>query len=175
MFAYTNRYIPPASGDEANGCGGRTYGTEHVQRRREYLRKLHDRLQESILCALKTYRDWGRETKGIRKPNIVACVTAHAAFDKGCQYWHPIETQRRTPRQACRRYPESHGRQYSRHRRKRLRFKQEISTVSMNCHESRCDAGSVSTWTAVWEDSSFPSWRRPDFPCLTSSTFDSRA
>jgi len=88
MFAYTNPLHPalhPATrqmdaevvrmvlnmynGDE-NTCGNFTTGGT-----------------ESILCALKTYRDWGRETKGIRKPNIVACVTAHAAFDKGCQYF----------------------------------------------------------------------------------------
>lgn len=42
---------------------------------------------ESILCALKAYRDWAKATKGVKEPNIVACVTAHAAFDKGCHYF----------------------------------------------------------------------------------------
>lgn len=42
---------------------------------------------ESILMAMKAYRDWGRECKGISCPNIVVCVTAHAAFDKASQYF----------------------------------------------------------------------------------------
>lgn len=43
---------------------------------------------ESILLAMKTYRDWARETKGIKKPEIIAPVTAHAAFDKAAQYFN---------------------------------------------------------------------------------------
>lgn len=31
------------------------------------------------------YREWGRK-KGITNPNVVAPVTAHAAFDKACFY-----------------------------------------------------------------------------------------
>ncbi len=42
---------------------------------------------ESILMAMKTYRDWARAEKGIRKPEIVAPVTAHPAFDKAGQYF----------------------------------------------------------------------------------------
>jgi len=42
---------------------------------------------ESILLAMKTYRDWAREVKGITRPEIVAPVTAHAAFDKAAQYF----------------------------------------------------------------------------------------
>ncbi|XP_011871712.1 PREDICTED: sphingosine-1-phosphate lyase isoform X2 [Vollenhovia emeryi] len=41
---------------------------------------------ESILLACKAYRDYAREAKGIRKPEIVLPVTAHAAFDKAAQY-----------------------------------------------------------------------------------------
>ncbi|HEX9076517.1 MAG TPA: aspartate aminotransferase family protein, partial [Anaerolineae bacterium] len=37
---------------------------------------------ESILLAMKTYRDWARETKGITVPEMIAPTTAHAAFDK---------------------------------------------------------------------------------------------
>ncbi|KAG7164660.1 Sphingosine-1-phosphate lyase-like [Homarus americanus] len=37
---------------------------------------------ESILMAMKAMRDWSREVKGVEKPEIVACVTVHAAFDK---------------------------------------------------------------------------------------------
>ena len=43
---------------------------------------------ESILLAMKTYRDWGRETKGITKPEMLLPVTAHAAFDKASQYFN---------------------------------------------------------------------------------------
>jgi glutamate/tyrosine decarboxylase-like PLP-dependent enzyme len=42
---------------------------------------------ESILLAMKTYRDRARIERGIKKPEIVAPVTAHAAFDKASQYF----------------------------------------------------------------------------------------
>lgn len=42
---------------------------------------------ESILLAMKTYRDWARERLGIRRPEVVAPVTAHAAFDKAAHYF----------------------------------------------------------------------------------------
>jgi sphinganine-1-phosphate aldolase len=42
---------------------------------------------ESILLAMKTYRDWARETKGITQPEMIAPSTAHAAFDKASQYF----------------------------------------------------------------------------------------
>ncbi|NDG83636.1 MAG: aminotransferase class V-fold PLP-dependent enzyme [Proteobacteria bacterium] len=42
---------------------------------------------ESILVAMKTYRDRARRLRGIRKPEIVAPVTAHAAFDKAAEYF----------------------------------------------------------------------------------------
>jgi sphinganine-1-phosphate aldolase len=42
---------------------------------------------ESILLAMKAYRDWGRARKGITRPEIVAPLTAHAAFDKAAQYF----------------------------------------------------------------------------------------
>ena len=40
---------------------------------------------ESILMAVKAYRDWARATRGVTRPNIVVCTTAHAAFDKAVQ------------------------------------------------------------------------------------------
>ncbi len=43
---------------------------------------------ESILLAMKTYRDWAREKKGITKPEMVVPVTAHAAFDKASEYFN---------------------------------------------------------------------------------------
>jgi glutamate/tyrosine decarboxylase-like PLP-dependent enzyme len=40
---------------------------------------------ESIMLAMKTYRDWGRATKGVRRPRVVAPESAHVAFDKAAQ------------------------------------------------------------------------------------------
>ncbi|MBK9317325.1 MAG: aminotransferase class V-fold PLP-dependent enzyme [Acidobacteria bacterium] len=42
---------------------------------------------DSILLAMKTYRDWARAEKGIAEPEIVAPVTAHAAFVKAAHYF----------------------------------------------------------------------------------------
>ncbi len=42
---------------------------------------------ESILLAMKTYRDWALESKGIQKPEIIAPTTAHAAFTKAGDYF----------------------------------------------------------------------------------------
>ena len=42
---------------------------------------------ESILLAMKTYRDFARERRGIAAPEIVAPVTAHAAFDKAARFF----------------------------------------------------------------------------------------
>lgn len=41
---------------------------------------------ESILLAMKAYRDWARDIKGIKNPEIVAPTSAHAAFDKAAEY-----------------------------------------------------------------------------------------
>lgn len=43
---------------------------------------------ESILLAMKTYRDRAREEKGITEPEMIVPVTAHAAFDKASQYFN---------------------------------------------------------------------------------------
>ncbi len=43
---------------------------------------------ESILLACKAYRDWGKEIRGIRNPNIIVFNTAHAAFDKASNYFN---------------------------------------------------------------------------------------
>jgi sphinganine-1-phosphate aldolase len=42
---------------------------------------------ESILLAMKAYRDFARTNRGIAEPEIVAPVTAHAAFDKAAGYF----------------------------------------------------------------------------------------
>jgi sphinganine-1-phosphate aldolase len=43
---------------------------------------------ESILLAMKTYRDRARVEKGITKPEMIVPSTAHAAFDKAAQYFN---------------------------------------------------------------------------------------
>jgi sphinganine-1-phosphate aldolase len=42
---------------------------------------------ESIMLAMKTYRDWARATKGITRPEMVAPNSAHPAFDKSAHYF----------------------------------------------------------------------------------------
>ncbi|KAF9446347.1 PLP-dependent transferase [Macrolepiota fuliginosa MF-IS2] len=41
---------------------------------------------ESIIMAVKAYRDWGRAVKGIKEPEMIIPSSAHAAFDKGATY-----------------------------------------------------------------------------------------
>jgi len=43
---------------------------------------------ESILLAMKAYRDMMRARKGINKPEMIVPSTAHAAFDKAAQYFN---------------------------------------------------------------------------------------
>lgn len=42
---------------------------------------------ESILLAMKAYRDRARDRQGIARPEIIAPTTAHVAFDKAGQYF----------------------------------------------------------------------------------------
>lgn len=42
---------------------------------------------ESILLAMKTYRDYARDKRGIEEPEMIVPATAHAAFDKAAQYF----------------------------------------------------------------------------------------
>lgn len=42
---------------------------------------------ESILLAMKTYRDFARDKRGIERPEMIVPTTAHAAFDKAAQYF----------------------------------------------------------------------------------------
>ncbi len=42
---------------------------------------------ESIMLAMRSYRDWARDEKGITSPELVVPSTAHAAFDKSAQYF----------------------------------------------------------------------------------------
>lgn len=56
---------------------------------------------ESILLAMKTYRDWARDQKKITRPEMIVPSTAHAAFDKAAQYFNiklirvPVDTNYR--------------------------------------------------------------------------------
>ena len=43
---------------------------------------------ESILLAMKTYRDWARDKRGITAPEIVLPISAHAAFHKAAAYFN---------------------------------------------------------------------------------------
>jgi glutamate/tyrosine decarboxylase-like PLP-dependent enzyme len=42
---------------------------------------------ESIIMAMKTYRDWARAEKNVDRPEIIVPHTAHPAFDKAGQYF----------------------------------------------------------------------------------------
>jgi glutamate/tyrosine decarboxylase-like PLP-dependent enzyme len=42
---------------------------------------------ESCLLPVKTYRDYGRRARGIRRPNMVIPETAHVAWEKGAEYF----------------------------------------------------------------------------------------
>lgn len=64
---------------------------------------------ESIMLAMKAYRDRARDMKGITRPEMIAPVTAHAAFDKASQYFGikmvkiPVDTEMRADARAVRR------------------------------------------------------------------------
>lgn len=42
---------------------------------------------DSICMAIKSHREWGRDKRGITRPNIVCPITVHPAFDKACHYY----------------------------------------------------------------------------------------
>eukprot|EP00002_Diphylleia_rotans_P006508 TRINITY_DN1586_c0_g1_i1.p1 TRINITY_DN1586_c0_g1~~TRINITY_DN1586_c0_g1_i1.p1 ORF type:complete len:539 (-),score=113.74 TRINITY_DN1586_c0_g1_i1:331-1947(-) len=42
---------------------------------------------ESILMAMKVYRDYAKKVRGVEYPELVFAVSAHAAFDKACHYF----------------------------------------------------------------------------------------
>lgn len=42
---------------------------------------------ESILMAMKAYRDWARDKKGITRPEMILPETAHPAFEKAAHYF----------------------------------------------------------------------------------------
>ncbi len=64
---------------------------------------------ESILLAMKTYRDWARAERGITEPEVVAPITAHPAFDKAAHLFGirlirtPVDSHFRADIEAMRR------------------------------------------------------------------------
>ena len=42
---------------------------------------------ESILMAVKSHRDWAKDTKGIESPEMIVPETVHPAFDKAAHYF----------------------------------------------------------------------------------------
>ena len=70
IISMTSAMLSGGAGDTCEVCGSVTSGGT-----------------ESILMAMKSYRDWARVEKGIRKPEMIVPVTAHAAFDKAAQYF----------------------------------------------------------------------------------------
>jgi sphinganine-1-phosphate aldolase len=62
-------------------------GAEHASPDAPVVGTVNSGGTESILLAMKAYRDFARESRGIAEPEIVAPVTAHAAFDKAARYF----------------------------------------------------------------------------------------
>jgi sphinganine-1-phosphate aldolase len=65
----------------------RMLGSEHASADRPIVGTVNSGGTESIMLAMRTYRDYARERRGIAAPEIVAPVTAHAAFDKASRYF----------------------------------------------------------------------------------------
>jgi glutamate/tyrosine decarboxylase-like PLP-dependent enzyme len=61
------------------------------------------------MLAMRTYRDWARAERGVRRPEIVAPETAHVAFDKAADYFNirlrriPVDANFRADVRAARR------------------------------------------------------------------------
>jgi sphinganine-1-phosphate aldolase len=65
----------------------RMLGGEHATADAPVVGTVNSGGTESILLAMRAYRDFARERRGIERPQIVAPVTAHAAFDKASRYF----------------------------------------------------------------------------------------
>lgn len=66
---------------------GHMLGADHVGQDDEVCGTVSSGGTESIMLAMKTYRDRARQVRGIRHPQMVAPTTAHAAFDKASRYF----------------------------------------------------------------------------------------
>eukprot|EP00127_Corallochytrium_limacisporum_P004958 Clim_evm32s195 gene=Clim_evmTU32s195 len=65
---------------------------------------------ESLVMAVKTYRDRAKAERGVTKPELLMCLTAHAGFNKACEYFNvkcvsvPADRNGRIDLSAVRRY-----------------------------------------------------------------------
>jgi glutamate/tyrosine decarboxylase-like PLP-dependent enzyme len=66
---------------------GHMLGAEHAEPGAPVVGAVSSGGTESILLAMKAYRDLARQRRGIAEPEIVAPVTAHAAFDKAAKFF----------------------------------------------------------------------------------------
>lgn len=66
---------------------GHMLGSEHADDPDEICGTVSSGGTESIMLAMKTYRDQARAQRGVRRPNMVVPTTAHAAFDKASRYF----------------------------------------------------------------------------------------
>ena len=62
-------------------------GAGHVSERDEVCGTVSSGGTESIMLAMKTYRDQARAERGVRRATMVVPTTAHAAFDKASRYF----------------------------------------------------------------------------------------
>ncbi len=61
--------------------------TAHLDRGDQIVGTVTSGGTESILLAMKTYRDRARAERNITRPELIVPVSAHAAFDKAAQYF----------------------------------------------------------------------------------------
>ncbi|MEI2702315.1 MAG: aminotransferase class V-fold PLP-dependent enzyme [Baekduia sp.] len=80
--AMMNAPSSPARSGEAGSRDGHPAQTDRRDRERRVVGSVTSGGTESLILAIRTYRDWARETKGITKPEVVLPVSAHSAFDK---------------------------------------------------------------------------------------------
>lgn len=66
---------------------GHMLGSDHVGDDDEVCGAVSSGGTESIMLAMKTYRDQARAKRGIRNPQMVVPTTVHAAFDKASRYF----------------------------------------------------------------------------------------
>jgi sphinganine-1-phosphate aldolase len=65
----------------------RMLGSEYARTDAPIVGTINSGGTESIMLAMRSYRDRAREQRGIASPEIVAPATAHAAFDKASRYF----------------------------------------------------------------------------------------
>ena len=62
---------------------------------------------ESLVTAMLTYREWGRNAKGIARPQVIMPVTAHPGHSKAFHYFDidvviaPVDEHRRSTSSSC--------------------------------------------------------------------------